>query len=90
MAFDTRLRLEGIQKWESPGKRTGASHNMELVLLSLAGRSQLRLAMLELPTHREVMAAAVGCPLWVPPGSRAFELRVCVHAAASLFLRLSQ
>jgi hypothetical protein len=50
----------------------------------IAGRSQLRLATLSLPTHREVVAAAfrisaLGTPIKRAPGSRAF-LAACLHS----------
>jgi hypothetical protein len=49
----------------------------------IAGRSQRRLATFSLPTHREVVAAAFGLPLWCPsltkpPAPVRTVLRVCI------------
>ena len=64
----------------NPSRLTLAVRRHELI----AGRSQLRLATLSLPTHREVVAAAfrisaLDAPLKRAPGSRAFRA-ACLHS----------
>ena len=72
------------------GRRKRAASGAGRALVSfrediIAGRSQLRLTTLSLPTHREVVVAAfrisaLGAPhLTEPPGSRAFPA-ACLHS----------
>jgi hypothetical protein len=85
------MRRGGMRRtWQScrnccgSSRALGQAPQMRVATVKLgriiAGRSQLRLATFLLPTHREVVAAAFGFPLWLPHFKRAPRLP-CVPAA---------